>query len=266
MNAWTPSPADTLLHDAQAGVAGPGVHPLFERQLWILGRLAEAGLNIVLAIEHQALGSAPPPDAPAEPAPSDTPADTPANDLFQGDLALAYARASRAVRMTIALQSRLIDEAGERKRAAKSSAGYAAMIEGPARKARIERIVERVAQAELGGATETIERLVGEAAERLHEGDVYGDIMARPVSEIVDAICRDLGLHPDWARLAQEGWAQDEIASGAVGPPLAANLSPSSSHPPSSPSHALRPEGRRKPAPINVVERELAIRGPPSPG
>ena len=144
--------------------------------------------------------------------------------------------------------------------------GVIGVLEVMERKSQVERAVEQAAQAQHADDEDAVEQLVFDARERLERENLYGDIMTRPVSEIIDAICRDLGLHPDWARLAQEGWAQDEIASGAVGPPLAANLSPSSSHPPSSPSHALRPEGRRKPAPINVVERELAIRGPPSPG
>lgn len=71
---------------------------LIQRQLAVLGRLAEAGLNIALAVERQATA--------AEPATEAEPADT--VQVVQGDVALAYGRVSRAVRLTIALQARLV--------------------------------------------------------------------------------------------------------------------------------------------------------------
>ncbi|MEI9889795.1 MAG: hypothetical protein WDN45_03400 [Caulobacteraceae bacterium] len=45
--------------------------------------------------------------------------------------------------------------------------------------------------------------------------------MSWPVSDLVAAICHDLGLTPNWAHLAAEAWAQDEIDSGPVGEALA---------------------------------------------
>ena len=45
--------------------------------------------------------------------------------------------------------------------------------------------------------------------------------MSRPIGEIVALICKDLGLEPDWGRLAQEAWAQAEIADGDPGSPFA---------------------------------------------
>jgi hypothetical protein len=60
-----------------------------------------------------------------------------------------------------------------------------------------------------------------EASERLDRDDVYGDLLARPVSELVALICRDLGLDPDWPVLADEAWAREEMADGAPGWPLA---------------------------------------------
>ncbi|MDB5459102.1 MAG: hypothetical protein JWO72_843, partial [Caulobacteraceae bacterium] len=56
----------------------------------------------------------------------------------------------------------------------------------------------------------------------LDDEDLYGDVLARPFSEVVADICRDLGLDPDWSRLAQEPWARAEIDSGQAGGPLAA--------------------------------------------
>jgi chorismate mutase len=92
-----------------------------------------------------------------------------------------------------------------------------------ARKARVERIVERVIQAEFEDKDEDeIDRLAEEACERLEHDDIYGDLMARPVSEIIALVCRDLGLAPDWSRLAEEAWAQEEIDSGVAAAPLMA--------------------------------------------
>jgi hypothetical protein len=62
-----------------------------ERHLVVLDALMEAGLRFALAIERQVTV----PDAPR---------------VVEGDIALAFHRASRAVRMTVALQARLIEE------------------------------------------------------------------------------------------------------------------------------------------------------------
>jgi hypothetical protein len=88
------------------------------------------------------------------------------------------------------------------------------------------RIVERVATSQHED-TDKVERLVQEAAERLDQDDIY-KMLDRPVSEVVALICKDLGLDPDWPRLAQEAWAREEMASGAAGWPLA-GLEPANS-------------------------------------
>ena len=98
---------------ADPAPAGDQARGLIERQLQILGRLAEAGLNIALAIERQAMGAE---AAQPEAAP-----------VAKGDLALAYGRVARAVRLTIALQGRLLqdlqalDEGAARKRAGEAA-------------------------------------------------------------------------------------------------------------------------------------------------
>ena len=60
-----------------------------------------------------------------------------------------------------------------------------------------------------------------EARERLADEDLYGDLSTAPLSEIVERICRDVGLSPNWARLAEEHWAQAELSAGEAVPPLA---------------------------------------------
>jgi hypothetical protein len=81
---------------------------------------------------------------------------------------------------------------------------------GHMQKFRVERIVERVARAACGDDDDRIDRLVAEAGERLDDDDIYGDLLAHSVGELVALICRDLGLDPDWGRLSQEAWARAE--------------------------------------------------------
>jgi hypothetical protein len=184
---------------------------LIVRQLQVLGELAELGLELARAIARPAIAETAPPEAPPE-----SPA---APQAVKGDVCLAFARAARAVRLTIALQSRLIadlralDEVLERHRKA------GPIIATTERKQCVRRIVQRVIDAEIGDADE-YHRLAAEARERLESDEIYGDVLTRPVGELVAMICRDLGLSPDWPGLAQEAWAQDEIASGQVGSPF----------------------------------------------
>jgi hypothetical protein len=172
-----------------------------ERQLQRLDRLAEAGLELALATERRAKDAAPEEDL--------------------GALAMAYARASRAVRLAGLLQSKLIEQL----RAIDANRFDPAFEAVEERKLRIQRAVGRVAQTETDDE-DRIERLVHETCDRLDWDDCYGDVMTRPMSDILAEVCRDLGLSPDWQRLADEAWAKEEIESGAVGKPLLSTRPP----------------------------------------
>lgn len=208
------------LGDEAAPVTVDGaLRAVLERQLTVLGRLAEAGLNIALAVERRAMAAEAAEADAAEAAPVAPPG-------ASGDVALAYARVSRAVRLTVALQGRVVkdlqalDEAAvRRRRHGEAEAGRERQQAQAARKARVERIVERLIRAEAADEAEG-DRLADEAYERLEDDDIYGDLTARPVSEIIARVCQDLGLEPDWTRLAEEAWAQDELAGGSAGAPL----------------------------------------------
>ena len=190
--------------------AADWARPFALRQLELLGELAELGLYVARAVERQASGRAEPAGGP----------------VFQGDPALAYARVSRAVRLTLMLQARLIEDLK-----AQDAGAATARTEAPRepdrvspeyqRKVRLERIVERLAEAEHPDGDDEVSDLVTEAGERLDDEDLYGDLMDRPLSELVARLCQDLGLEPDWAELAGELWAVREIDSGHVGWPLA---------------------------------------------
>jgi hypothetical protein len=43
--------------------------------------------------------------------------------------------------------------------------------------------------------------------ERLDEGEDYRDLLERPLREIVERLCRDLDLSPDWSQWRDDGWA-----------------------------------------------------------
>jgi hypothetical protein len=197
MQAPEPLPADLCASDALVDAADARSRAMLERQLEVLGRLAEVGLQVALAAERQAQAD---PDAAA-----------------LQSIALAYSRVSRAVRLTLTLQAKLAKELQD---AAETEAEEAQVLE-PAyrRKFRVERIVERLIKAEHDN-DEDIDRLTGEAGERLDDEDLYGDILSKPLGEIVALICKDLGLNPDWAKLAEQHWARAEIESGVETSPF----------------------------------------------
>jgi len=177
--------AAALLPDTlSTPVSSDWARPMVERQLAILGRLAEAGLEIAVALEAQAKGG---------------------QAVIQGDVAMAFNRVARAVRQTIMLQSRLI-EALQDRQAARAGRQAAA-------RAGAARIVRRVIDDDRTNDAERAERLAAEAAERLRAED-FGDLLARPFGEAVADICKDLGLAPDWLALAEQCAAAEAALAG----------------------------------------------------
>lgn len=204
MNAAS-APTETADVPSEGACDGAWPRRLLDRQLERLDRLAEAGLELAVAVE-----------AGAKHAGAD----------HEG-AARAYARVSRAVRQAVMLQSKLVKDFEARTAAAEKRRADAAAAVDEAhrereelRKVRVSRIVERVMMAGHDDE-ETVDRLVYEADERLDDDGFLGDVLARPVSEIVAQICKDLGLAPDWTRLAEEAWAIEEMAGGEAGAPLA---------------------------------------------
>jgi hypothetical protein len=216
--------------------------------------------------------------------------------VVEGDVALAYSRFSRAVRQGILLKSHLFDGPQEKAEPAKPKAKakaeqddneiYVTWLEPDKskreyRKERVAHIVERLARSD-GEPEETVERLYNEAAERLERVEDYGDLAARPISEVVAEICRDLGLKPDWAVLSTQRWARQEIALGEksredggeeVGWPLKDGPPPPEgwrgrwppqAFPPWAKDQAF-PHKRNRPPGIEDVDFELANSGAASP-
>jgi hypothetical protein len=171
--------------------------PMLDRQLQVLGRLAEVGLEIAVALEAQAKGG---------------------EAVVQGDVAMAYNRVARAVRQTIMLQAKLVEALQDQETA---RAGRKATARASA-----ARIVGGVIDDDRTNDTEWAERLAAEAAERLREED-FGDLLARPFAEAVADIVRDLGLSPDWLALAEDCYAAEAALAGkSTEPPEAPYTGP----------------------------------------
>jgi len=191
---------------------------LLDRQLAALDRLADMGMAIAARIERRVT--------------AETPEAEPDNLLHHASL--DFARVARAVRLTFAMQSRLIaDFKKPPPRAADATDNdeddefdggvdvYWLGEPTPAEEQRrqvVRDTVKTVAQrAQLG--SQEIERAESEAGERLENEASCGDILNRPIGELVALICQDLGLEPDWSGFADKRWAQKEMADEPPGSP-----------------------------------------------
>jgi hypothetical protein len=167
-----PHPADPPVTDRAAAHAA-----LIERQLAKLERLADIGMEIAEAAGRRAA----------------TLAESGEEGTDGPDPGLTYARAARAVRLTLALQARLARDLA----ALGEAATRAQAAEAARRRDRIHTRVERALEAERLGEDE-VEPLSSDVWERLTEEDDEA-LLARPIDEVVALICADLGLSPAWA-------------------------------------------------------------------
>jgi len=183
-----------------------------EQRLAMLREISEIGMELTRALarrvqaeEATGVGDAPVTET-AKPPPFD-PSD-------------AFARLSRAVRLTLSLEARAEEAlsallAGER---AATEARREARVarekhaaETRTRDAReriedlVEREIERTAESE-----EDFYNLVFALEQRLDEDQAYHDLESRPLGETVEWLCRDLCLSPDWRRWTGEGWLEDD--------------------------------------------------------
>jgi hypothetical protein len=218
------APASTL--DPAADAPAAWERALLDTQLEMLGRLAEMGMAIAGAVSQRA----------SEP------------DADLDHIAMDFARVSRAVRMSLALQSKLVKDFKTPPKAAsaETAADDAERVIDyevywgngepltPAAKRRVLRQSVRGVAKDCGLDAETVERLETEAVERLEREGLYPLYPApgnRPFHEVVGLICEDLGLAP-----------------GAEGSPLSAAERSDAAPPPED----LEPPG--PPSPPRVAE------------
>ena len=172
------------------------------RQLGLLQELAEIGMQMARAVRDEAVAPAPPPaDAPGEPAPP---------SRFTGkDLGLQYSRIAKAVRQTLALETRIaeglqIGRAEEQRRQANVR-----QLELQHRQEDVrEYVAEAVAaDAERRGSSEQeVERLLADLDERLEDGEFDDRLADAPFPELIERICADLGVIVDWRLWKDHDW------------------------------------------------------------
>jgi hypothetical protein len=171
MSAPHPAP------DAPEPVLDPAAARAQRRLAW-LERLAEKGLALAEAVKED--GSA--------------------------ESAEAFAKFSRAVRLTITLEARLdaaLADAAARDAAAREADPYAPLKSGV--KARARELVRDVIDREIPDPEEN-DTIVDALEERLLCDEAYDHIEGLPMRDIVEHLCADLRLNPDWRRWTGDGW------------------------------------------------------------
>ena len=181
-----------------------------EQRVAMLRELAELGMQLTRVLVQRAA------EAPAEPEP-------------RHNAAESFARVSRAVRLTLALEAKVDQDLA----ALRNGGGVATPPDdrdGP------DDIAERVAwvrreKARLKGQPSAhrnkirdnvwdvvnrevtdiypAQEVLDDLHERLTEGERYDTFVFRPLRESVEAICADLGLSPDWSRWTDDGFPPD---------------------------------------------------------
>jgi hypothetical protein len=158
-----------------------------ETQMAMLTRLAEIGMEIAEACGRE---------AKAAPSVGEARAVGP-----------VFARVARAVRMTIALQSRLMkdltaldraDDLAERARTTRRRIRLSRLVEDAARAAVAAKREAGHQYWDEDAAEDEIEQLSSEAYERLVDAE-DDEFTAGAFHEVVAGIVKDLGLSPDWA-------------------------------------------------------------------
>jgi hypothetical protein len=160
-----------------------------QRQLAMLQELAEIGMRLARALEAEALAPAEEPKPPSR--------------FGGGDLGLIFSRIARAVRQTLALETRL---AGEVETARVEHAR--ATTDARRRQVRgyvVEAI--EVDAVEHGKTDLDVEWLLGDLNERLDDGAYDADFADAPIGDLVARICADLGVTPDWSLWEDQAWA-----------------------------------------------------------
>ncbi len=182
----------------------------------MLRELAELGMAMTRELARRTL------ETPDSSEPAATPRPFPRLDPAE-----AFARLSRAVRLTLVLEARADEElaalcAGGAEGAAPTRAngrddhhdhdGGHHWREDPPRdypsahRNQVRDAIYNVMNREI---TDLIpaQTMLDTLYERLTEGERYDTIIHRPFRETVEAICNDLGLHPDWSLWTGEGFA-----------------------------------------------------------
>jgi hypothetical protein len=155
-----------------------------ERHLQMLQELGELGMKLARAVTEQAVETAAEPDR---------------------DLGLVFSRIARAVRQTIALEAKLADD-GRAETAAR--VGGETRTRAHRHKRQVKRLVERAIEADADPSDH--ENLFFDLVERLEDDYDEADFADRPIGELVQRICKDLGLTANPSLWQDDDWAVEE--------------------------------------------------------
>ena len=164
----------------------------------VLKELVEAGMDMVRDMRAVAAE----PDAP--------------------DMSLRFGRVAKAVRMTLALDAKLGDEASvaAEERVAARRAKEAARLQN--RKVYVYNALARCLESDVGDGETRNGRDYDELCDEIDHPDVTDEeYLNLPVSQIIAKICEDLGLPVDWHRFRFEDWAMQERRTKPEGSPFA---------------------------------------------
>jgi hypothetical protein len=211
-SAHTPAPApqpDPLAEDPpvvdKADLLAASVARV-ERRLRMLDELAEMAMKLASRATERALAED---AASANAEAGDAPPDFAADDL---------AKLSRAVRLTLDLAGRLeetlarlrageTETRAERRQEHEERASRAQDQRDAAARDKVSEQVAMVIFSESESETES-RNLLDALEERLSDDVAYIDIEDEPLREVVERLCGDLGLKPDWSRWTNDGWPE----------------------------------------------------------
>ena len=175
-----------------------------ESRLRVLEEIREIGMRLMRKLEEAPVAGS---DAP------------------RADPAVAFAKLSRAVRLTLDLEVRAEEDlraalAGEvtaheqrretRERLAAKAEELAGKADEKARQDAVRRVEDQVEIA-IGREAETEKEYFERSAamdERLDCDEAYEDVRDQPFREVVERLCRDIGLAPDWSDWTDDGWPE----------------------------------------------------------
>ena len=196
-----------------------------ERRLRVVEEITEIGMRLMRKLE----------EAPAA-----------GHEAPRPDATVAFAKVSRAVRLTLDLEVRVEEElraalAGEvtahekrretRDRLAAKAEEVAGKADEKARQHAVSRVEDQVELAIAREAETEKEYFERSAAmvERFEWDEAYEDVRDQPFREVVERLCKDIGLDPDWSDWSDDGWP---------GPPARGP----EARPPWSPFHRVSPK------------------------
>ncbi|MGA2952083.1 MAG: hypothetical protein ABSD80_07610 [Caulobacteraceae bacterium] len=171
-----------------------------EERLAFLRELTEIGMELARGLREQAAAG------PVDPKAGRSPAET-------------FDRLSRAIRLTIALEAKtdealadlkagVVREREETSARRAETAKETARMEGFRRMAKVFDRTYAVAEVEAEDS-EAFDSLYEALTERLEYDPSYRQCDREPLREVIERLCKDLDLNPDWSRWTGDDWDAD---------------------------------------------------------